>query len=365
LTFTLVATDPDGDSISYSSPDLPAGATLNSASGVFEWTPTYAQAGNHLTTFIATDNGPPALADTEQTTITVTDVNGPPDLLDQADTTVAENQYLTFTLVATDPDGDTISFSSPDLPTGAVLDSVTGLFEWTPTYGQAGNYPTTFIATDWGTPALADTEQTIITVGDVNRPPDLLDQADTTVAENQYLTFTLMATDPDGDTISFSSPDLPTGAVLDSVTGVFEWTPTYQQAGLYVVTFIATDDGLPPLADTTQTDITVTDVTRVTGEEENLGVPLSQYLAQNYPNPFRSTTTITYSLLAPTQVTLNIYDIRGALVRRLEPGMVPAGRHRMTWDGRDGRGHRVSSGVYFCRLEAGDFSGTRRMVIVR
>jgi len=365
LTFTLVATDPDGDSISYSSPDLPAGATLNSATGVFEWTPTYAQAGLYTARVIATDNGPSALADTEQVDITVTDIDGPPDLIDQADTTVAENQYLTFTLMATDPDGDTISLSSPDLPTGAMLNSVTGVFEWTPAYDQGGNHPITFLATDNGSPALADTEQTVITVGNVNRPPSLSDQADTTVAENDLLTFTLAASDPDGDSLSFSSPDLPTGATLNSVTGVFEWTPAYDQAGAYTVTFIATDDGVPALADTTRTDITVTDVTEVAGEEDELTLPLSRYLAQNYPNPFSATTTITYGLIAPTRVTLSIYDIRGALVRRLKEETVPAGRHRVTWDGRDERGHRVASGMYFCRLEAGDFSETRRMIIVR
>lgn len=293
------------------------------------------------------------------------ELNRPPNLADQADTTVAEYLLLTLTLAATDPDGDSISYSSPDLPAGATLDSVTGIFQWTPTYDQAGSHTTTFTATDNGSPALADTEQIDITVTDVNRPPELADHADTTVAENQYVTFTLVATDPDGDSISYSSPDLPSGAILNSVTGVFEWTPTYDQAGPYTVTFIATDYSVPALTDTAQTDITVTDVTGVMEEGDGLNAPPAQYLAQNHPNPFASTTTITYSLLAPTRVALSIYDIRGALVRRLESGMASAGQHRVTWDGRDDRSHKMASGVYFCRLEAGDFREARRMTIVR
>jgi hypothetical protein len=365
LTFTLVATDPDTDLVTFSSPNLPAGATLNSNSGVFQWTPGYGQAGNYLTTFIATDNGSPALADTEQTLITVGDVNRPPDLTDQPDTTIAENQYLTFTLEAEDPDGDSIVFSSPHLPEGATLDEVTGIFEWTPNYGQSGNHIAVFIATDNGSPALADTEWTRIIVGDVNRPPDLSDQPDTTVTENEGLAFTLVAEDPDEDSISFSSPDLPEGAVLDAESGLFEWTPTYAQAGLYTVTFIATDNGSPALADTEQTDITVTDVVGVSEGEEEPEMPLSRYLAQNCPNPFGAATTIRYGLVGPAHVRVEIYDIRGAFVRMLVNERLPAGHHRAAWDGRDDRGHRVASGVYFCRLETGEFRETRRMVLLR
>jgi len=198
-----------------------------------------------------------------------------------------------------------------------------------------------------------------------NRRPDLVDQADTTIAENQHVTFTLEASDPDGDSIAFASPDLPGGATLDPVTGVFEWTPSYQQAGLYTVTFIATDFGIPALADTEQTDITVTDVVGVEDGDEEPGMVLTRYLAQNRPNPFRSATTIEYGLVAPTHVSLTIYDIRGAVVRRLVDEEVAAGQHRASWDGRDARGHRVGSGIYFCRLEAGDFTRTRRMVMLR
>jgi hypothetical protein len=291
--------------------------------------------------------------------------NRGPDLVDEPDTLVAENEYLTFTLEANDPDGDSMAFSSPDLPSGATLDEVSGLFEWTPDYAQAGLHTITFIAADFATPAMADTEQTDITVLDVNRSPDLLDQPDTTVAEEEYLTFTLVADDPDGDSVAYSSPDLPAGATLGEATGVFEWTPTGLQSGLYTVMFIATDFGVPALADTEQTDITVTDAVGVDDGDEELRIPRTRYLAQNRPNPFRSSTTIQFGLVAPTHVRLAIYDVRGALVRRLAHGELPAGHHGAAWDGRDGQGHCVGSGIYFCRLEAGDITETRRMVILR
>ncbi|KPJ58133.1 MAG: hypothetical protein AMJ46_14620 [Latescibacteria bacterium DG_63] len=197
----------------------------------------------------------------------------------------------------------------------------------------------------------------------VNHAPDLVDQADTTVAENQYLTFTLEAIDPDGDSIFFFSPDLPEGAALNSLTGHFWWTPTYAQSGLYTVTFIATDLGYPALSDTEQTDITVTDVVGVADDEDELG-SLAQYLAQNRPNPFGSSTTISYSLKRRGPASVAVYDIRGALVRELVDETVAAGVHRVIWDGRDGQGREVGSGIYFCRLEAGAFTETRRMVLL-
>jgi len=93
--------------------------------------------------------------------------------------------------------------------------------------------------------------------------------------------------------------------------------------------------------------------------------PECQYLAQNYPNPFRTRTAITYALPDQQPVTLAIYDVRGALVRELASGAVSAGSHRVTWDGRDERGLEAASGVYFCHLETRHQCETRRMVLLR
>jgi hypothetical protein len=106
----------------------------------------------------------------------------------------------------------------------------------------------------------------------------------------------------------------------------------------------------------------VVDIGRKDGEP---ALAVSQCVAQNYPNPFRSSTTIAYSLSKATSVTLAIYDVRGALVRTLVSAAVSAGRHEVTWDGRDARGHKVASGVYLGRLEAGDHAETKRMVLLR
>ncbi|KPJ52737.1 hypothetical protein AMJ39_07130 [candidate division TA06 bacterium DG_24] len=72
-----------------------------------------------------------------------------------------------------------------------------------------------------------------------------------------------------------------------------------------------------------------------------------------------------YSLAAPAGVRLAVYDIRGARVREFVSGIVAAGSHQAVWDGGDGQGSEVSSGIYFCRFEVGEFTETRRMVLLR
>jgi hypothetical protein len=94
--------------------------------------------------------------------------------------------------------------------------------------------------------------------------------------------------------------------------------------------------------------------------------PMASYLRQNHPNPFRATTVIRFGLESPADVHLRIYDVAGRLVRVLDSGgVMPAGHHEVSWEGRNDGGRAVATGIYFCRLQAGDFTQTRRMVIVR
>lgn len=88
-------------------------------------------------------------------------------------------------------------------------------------------------------------------------------------------------------------------------------------------------------------------------------------LNQGFPNPFSDQITISYALPKQTKVELVVYDVRGREVQRLVDGTRRAGRHEVTWNGRDAGGQPVSSGVYFYRLKAGDFVDTRSVQLVR
>jgi hypothetical protein len=102
----------------------------------------------------------------------------------------------------------------------------------------------------------------------------------------------------------------------------------------------------------------------VTGVETPVA-PATTYLDQNFPNPFNPTTRIVFGLAAPANVSLRIYDAAGRLVRMLVEGARPAGNYSELWDGRDANGRAVASGIYFYRLQAGAFTETRKMALLR
>ncbi|MBU0740824.1 hypothetical protein KKG45_05665 [bacterium] len=94
--------------------------------------------------------------------------------------------------------------------------------------------------------------------------------------------------------------------------------------------------------------------------------PARTRLVGCFPNPFNPQTTIRYDLPHAARVHLGVYDVAGRMVRTLSSGEeIPAGRREVVWNGRDDAGRAVSTGVYFCRLEAGDYSATIRVALVK
>jgi hypothetical protein len=84
-----------------------------------------------------------------------------------------------------------------------------------------------------------------------------------------------------------------------------------------------------------------------------------------YPNPFRGESVLGFSLAGPAHASVSIYDVAGRLVRRIVDRPLPAGVHSAPWNGRDELGSRVASGTYFVRLETGEDSRTRKIVLLR
>lgn len=91
-------------------------------------------------------------------------------------------------------------------------------------------------------------------------------------------------------------------------------------------------------------------------------------LFPNSPNPFTAQTSIPYTIPAsagPTSVIVRLYDLSGRQVRVLDEGVRKPGRQVTRWDGRDESGRMVVGGIYFCRMQAGSFVATRRLVLIR
>ncbi len=83
------------------------------------------------------------------------------------------------------------------------------------------------------------------------------------------------------------------------------------------------------------------------------------------PNPFTGTTTISYELGNAGSVMLTLHDVTGRVVRGLAAGPQTIGFHSAVWDGKDARGRKLPAGVYFCRMQAGGTTATRRITLTR
>jgi hypothetical protein len=154
-------------------------------------------------------------------------------------------------LAALDPDGDPLSFSATNLPAGASLDPQTGVLRWTPNLIQAGDYDGIVLSVSDG--HRSDSETISLQVVNRNQAPVLTPLADQSTRETAELSFTLVANDFDGDPIAYASVNpLPAGARFDGRSATFTWTPNYDQAGEYLLSFLAQDpDGARDTVDVT------------------------------------------------------------------------------------------------------------------
>ncbi|MFH1337013.1 MAG: T9SS type A sorting domain-containing protein, partial [Candidatus Zixiibacteriota bacterium] len=132
--------------------------------------------------------------------------------------------------------------------------------------------------------------------------------------------------------------------------------------GLETIWFKACDPA--GLCDSNQASFTVL-VSGVTDEDSSLSGPFVFLLNQNHPNPFNLQTNITYSVSTPGRVNLTIYDLLGRRVRTLADENQTPGEKSLDWDGKDDKGNTIASGIYFYRLEAGQLSNTKKMLLLK
>lgn len=97
----------------------------------------------------------------------------------------------------------------------------------------------------------------------------------------------------------------------------------------------------------------------------NVALPQEFELEQNYPNPFNPTTTIPFQVPEACDASVKVYDIRGALVKTLMSSHLEIGYYNLVWDGTNSNGNQVASGVYLIKMTAGEYSDTKKMVLVR
>lgn len=94
-------------------------------------------------------------------------------------------------------------------------------------------------------------------------------------------------------------------------------------------------------------------------------LPADFHLSQNHPNPFNPSTTIEYFLPRRSEVLLSIHNLLGQRIAVLVDGIQSVGAHVAIWDGKDSEGKAVASGLYLYQLQAGSFTQSHKMVLLR
>lgn len=254
LQIQATASDPDGQPLTFSmtsTPPLPMGATIDLATGFFRWTPGFTVAGRDApasfqVTLSASDG---FLSATTTFTLTVTNVNRAPVLLPAGDRSVTQGETLNQAMVASDPDGDELSWSldiqplPPELPT---IDSA-GVLTWSPSADvPPGRYLVSVRVSD-GLDTVAD--GLMVDVVRLNHAPHFTSLDGLPLPEfgsptvsgtaGESLSFTLGASDEDHDPVVFTLQGAPT-AFIEPATGTVSWTPT--ASGLAHLVAVASDD---------------------------------------------------------------------------------------------------------------------------
>jgi hypothetical protein len=234
VAFKVNASDPDeGQTLNYELLSPPEGASINSGTGDFTWTPDELQGPSIVTiTVRVTDNGTPVRTAVKNFKITVNELNVAPELTAIPDTAIDEGSLLSFTAMATDTDlpGQILTFSlGANAPAGATIDPNTGEFNWVPAESQGpATYTIQVIVSDGGNPALTDTASFDVNVREVNNAPVITQLEGQTVDEGSILQVPIAAVDSDSPplTLSYTLTSAPSGASIDPATGVFSWTPS-------------------------------------------------------------------------------------------------------------------------------------------
>ncbi len=299
----LQALDADNDSLTYS---VVAGPTrgsvdVNSATGVYTYTPYANASGSDSFTFRVSDGQ--VTSNTATVSITITATNDPPTA-QSAQITVSEDSSTNGQLQAQDPDGNSLTYSTVAGPTrGSLTLNATGAFTYTPNADISGTDGFTFRVSDGQT--TSNTATVSITISPVNDVP-VAANGSLTAAFDQTASGTLQATDQENDPLTFSIASDPQQIVTltNATTGSYTITPVTGMTSPYTFTFRVNDG----TADSNTATVTVTlieegTITEIFGDtpdSNHLGTLADTFTNLNNDNNDAAQQIITYSWSSST-----------------------------------------------------------------
>jgi large repetitive protein len=242
VSYATTASDPDGDTLTFTATGLPPGISINPANGQLTGTLGYNTAGTYTPTITVSDG---RLSAAHTFNWIVTNTNRPPDAVNDA---ASVNQGASVTIAVlnldTDPDDDTLTVTAITQPASGQGTAVLNA-DGTVTYTAPANFSgtTTFTYTISDGNGGTDTATVTVTVADVNYPPTVF-HANRTNIEGDTVSYATTASDPDGDTLTFTATGLPAGISINPANGQLTGTLGFNTAGTYNPTITVSDGRL-------------------------------------------------------------------------------------------------------------------------
>lgn len=313
----------------------PEGMLIDSLTGLIEWTPI--ELGRFVV-WIGASNGV-VPADSQAYAIIVGALS--PLIVSSPDTLAMVDELYTYDVEALGTPAP--KYNLTVFPEGMVMDSTTGLLEWTP--ATPGDFDITIVASNGNVPP--DSQDYTITVTGI--APVISSIPDTIGIVGHLYTYEVEAM---GNPVPwFSLTANPEGMVIDSLTGLIEWTPI--EPGAFEVN-VESKNGVVPSASQSYR-IMIAD--NVSNELEE-GIPDIFEVKTNYPNPFMTSTTIEFSLPESVGMKIVVYDVLGRSLEVLFEGVKPAGRHRLIWEAEPS----LPEGLYLLQVKTN--KGDRHIITI-
>ncbi|NIS31702.1 MAG: thrombospondin type 3 repeat family protein, partial [Actinobacteria bacterium] len=241
--FVPVASDADGDALSFAIANAPSWTSFDPASGSLSGTPGAGDTGLYSGIVISVSDGFGSV-DLAPFAITVSDrPNRPPTISGTAPGSVTVGNPFEFTPAASDPDGDTLTFSVVGLPSWAAFDPLTGRVSGVPDTGDIGVYTGIGITVSDGEDSASLAPFSVTVSGLPNQPPTISGTPPLRVTVGNSYVFSPDASDPDGDSLSFSIAGLPSWADFNAASGTLSGTPSAGDEGVYSGVRISVTDG--------------------------------------------------------------------------------------------------------------------------
>ena len=242
-SFTPTAGDPDGDTLTFSIANQPSWATFSSRTGQLSGTPAKTNTGTFSNIVISVSDG----------TLTAAlpafsiQVQPPPDhapvIGGTPSTNVVAGASYSFTPTASDPDGDTLTFSVANRPSWASFSNTTGQLSGTATTGNVGIFSGIVISVSDGTLTTSLPAFAIAVSAPANPPPTISGTPATSANAGTAYSFTPTASDPNGNALTFSIQNPPSWASFNTQSGNLSGTPGSGDAGTYSNIIISVSDG--------------------------------------------------------------------------------------------------------------------------